>query len=116
MPVTKDQAVSKFLAGEPIVFVEYRSSKAEVIKWRDKESRRVLTAAVLRHTVETDSGAIVVNERLSAEFPDEVAQAQFCEYYKSVFVKGSKVLLHLKSLSTVKGIVMADGALEAISK
>jgi len=101
------EAVERWQKGERLLFGEYRSSKAESIKYRDKTSHQITSMNMLRHTVEVGPDSIQVNERVEDTFNPET--------YKSPFVKGQKVVIFLDSLLIEKGVPSARGKLEAIS-
>lgn len=107
------EAIARFEAGESVMVVEYRVSKADKISWRDKAgSGKVLEAETLRHTVETPSGAFAVDERL----PDKVTGAErLAELQKGGLTKGKKVLLVLTQLITQKGVTSARGSIELLT-
>jgi hypothetical protein len=102
-----DEAIKRWQSGERLLFGEYRASKAEVIKYRDKTTRAITSMSVLRHTVEVGPDSVVVNERVEDDFD--------AEHYKSPFAKGQKVIVHLDSLVIEKGIPQARGKITAIS-
>jgi len=106
--MTKEKAIESFLAGDPLMCVEYRGSKAEVIKWRDKETRRPMEGTALRHTVENNAGSIAVNERTDENF--NVAN------YHSPFTKGQKVLLRVTGLQVQRGSMTCSGTLEVLEE
>lgn len=86
-----------FNDGKPVILCEYRSSKAERIKWRDKTSRATLEAPILRHSVEAADGTpYVVNERV----PETFDETKFASQIK----KGEKVALLFESMTSEKGI------------
>jgi len=106
VPIKLADAIKVWQSGSPVLLVEYRNSQAETIKWRDKETRRMMEAPSLRHSVETADSAIVVNER--------PAETMDVNKYVAPFRKGQKVLLHVQSLTTERGIVSARGILQPI--
>jgi len=101
------EAVAKWQAGDRLLFGEYRASKAEVIKYRDKTSHQMTEMKMLRHTVEIGSDSVQVNERVDDNF--DVAG------YKPPFTKGQKVVVFVDSLLIEKGVPNARGKLEAIT-
>jgi len=65
----KEQEFQKLAsAGNPVVVVEFRSSKAEKITWRDKETKKSLSAPVVRHTVECGEVSVGVGERVDENY------------------------------------------------
>lgn len=105
--MTQKEAVEAFLSGKRVAVVEYRSSKAETINWRDKESNKALTAVFLRHNVEMDDITATVNERTAEGFKPEA--------YKAPFTKGQKCVLVFSDLTTVKGVTTSRGVLHPLS-
>lgn len=105
--MTLEQAISEFKRGKFVVVAEYRSSKAENIKWRDQQSGRMLSGVTLTHVLECDGATIMVGERVPDDFdPKE---------YQPPFSKGQAVLLRLERLYTEKGVQKANGKLEALA-
>jgi hypothetical protein len=103
--IKMDEAIKRFKSGQPCMVVEYRSSVAERIRWRDKETRAVLEAPILRHTCEAENGTpYIVNERVDEKSFDETA-------YIAPFKKGEKVLLTFVSMAIERGIKHFGGAL-----
>jgi len=96
-------AIKNWLAGVPLMVVEFRKSSAETINWRDKVTGKAMTAPVLKHTVETEKTTLLVNERVDETF--DVSS------YKSQFVKGAKVLLEFSEWHTEKGQTSCRGKL-----
>jgi hypothetical protein len=102
-----NDVVKMFDAGQPVLVVEYRSSKAERIRWRDKESHNTLEAPILRHSCEAADGTpYVVNERV----PDTFKETEF----KSLFKRGDKVVLKFTAMNVERGIQHFQGALESL--
>lgn len=96
-----------FAAGKPVLLVEFRSSKAERIKWRDKESKATLEAPLLRHSVEAEDGTpYILNERVPETF-DETK-------FAAAFKKGDKCVLLFTSMIVEKGIAHFQGSLEKL--
>ena len=66
-----EEAKKRFIEGKPCLVVEFRNSKAERIKWRDKESKQIMEAPLLRHACEAEDGTpYVVNERVDEKFKE----------------------------------------------
>jgi len=101
------QAVEQWQGGARLLFGEYRSSKAEVIKYRDKTSHQMTQMSMLRHTVEIGADSVQVAERVEDNFD--------AAGYKSPFQKGQKVVVFLDSLVIERGVPTARGKLEAIT-
>jgi len=106
-PIKLEEAVKRLSGGEVGAIAEYRFSKAEVMKWRDKESGKPLSAPILRHTVETAGQTIAITERVADDF--DVLN------YKPQFVKGQKVLVTITELTTVRGNTSGRGSLTPIA-
>ena len=101
-----DQILKQLAEGRLSFIGEYRGSKAEEIRYTDKATGRAATLMTLRHTIEIGADAIAYNERTAEGFkPAE---------YVSPFKKGAKVLCHLTKLAQDKGVLRAEGRLEAI--
>jgi len=88
-------------AGEFVALGEYRMSKAEMIKWRDKVTGRQMEAPMLRHTVEFGDKSVAVSER--------VADGIKIEDISVPFVKGDAVVLLLEEYTAQKGLVSCRG-------
>jgi len=101
------EAVERWKNGERLLFGEYRSSKAEVIKYRDKTSHQMTEMKMLRHTVEVGPDSVQLAERVEDNFD--------ASSYKSPLTKGQKVIIFLDSLLIERGVPTARGKLEAIS-
>jgi len=101
------EAVERWKNGERILFGEYRASKAEVIKYRDKLTHQMTEMKMLRHTIEVGPDSVVLNERVDDKFD--------AASYKSPLTKGQKVVVFLDSLLIEKGVPSARGRLEGIA-
>lgn len=88
------------------MLVEYRSSKAEKIRWRDQKTGQALEASVLRHTVENASGSMVVNERVDDKMD--------VEHYQPPFSKGERVVLTLTEYKVERGMIQTRGKLDKL--
>lgn len=104
--MTEQQAIEKFMAGSPIILVEYRSSKPEEIKYRDKDTGKPMVMAKLTHNVEMGSESFPVQERTGEQF-DALS-------YKAPFTKGQRCVLLLDSFYRDKGNWNVRGKLEAL--
>jgi len=103
-PITKAEALKQVESGVLGTFVEFRKSIAEIIKWRDKAgSGKMLQAPTLRHTVESETSTISVNERVEDTF-DVLT-------YRPPFEKGAKCFLIVTEYRTERGNVSARGEL-----
>ena len=96
-----------WLKGAFCALGEYRSSKAEMISWRDKASGRPMSAPMLRHTVEFGEQSVAVSERV----PDNTK----LEDIKVPFIKGERVFLVVSEYTTTKGLVACRGTLDKVS-
>jgi len=101
------QAIEQWQQGARLLFGEYRSSKAETINYRDKETRQMTQLKMLRHVVEVGSDSVMVGERV----PDNFNPAE----YKSPFTRGQKVVVHIDSLLIEKGVPTCRGRVEQIT-
>lgn len=96
-----------FESGKPVLIVEYRSSKAERITWRDKTSKAMTSAPMLRHTCEAvDGSCYIVSERVPENFD--------VDKFQPSMAKGSKAVLLFSSMSTERGITQFQGHLEVL--
>ena len=102
-----DEAVRRWQSGHRLLFGEYRGSKAEEIRYRDKTTRNVQTMKVLRHIVEVGDDAIMVAENVEDDFDVQNFQAPF--------QKGQKVLVELQSLAVNRGVFEARGLLVPVA-
>jgi len=98
--------IAGILAGQRLLKVEYRGSKVELIKWRDKESGRSREAWTVRHMVESGPDSIVVHERTDEGFDAAKWQAPL--------KKGQAAVFHCDALITEKGLVSGRGRLEVL--
>jgi len=104
----KKIAIEKFLAGEPVIILEYRSSKCEQIEWRDKQSKEKMVGVFLRHNCESAAGVpFSVSERVT----DKTLTP---ESYKAPFKRGTPVVLVYRSMITEKGHTSFNGSLEPL--
>ena len=106
--VSLKDVLAAFQRGAKVFLVEYRKSTAENITWRDKQSGRTLTGAVLRHTVETETESLIVDERPPDEFKVEL--------FKPPFAKGQRCALWLTEMTSERGVNRARGQLQAVSE
>jgi hypothetical protein len=86
---------------------EYRSGKAETIRWTDKQTRAKMEAPAITHGVEVGPTQIRVQERTPDGF--DVAK------YVSPFKRGELVLLHVESIERDSGNISARGTIEALT-
>lgn len=103
------QATEGWLIGRQYLPVTFQKSRAERIKWRDKESRAMVEAPMLSHTVSTaDGDFIIVQERVADTFKETE--------YKSPFVRGTLCILEFTSLFEERGVKQARGAIIPLTK
>lgn len=105
--MTLADAVKAFQAGEKVLLVEVRNSKAEVINYRDKVTQKPMSFAQIRHAIEICDGTAVVGQRVPEGFNPET--------YSSGMPKGSKALLRYDSCTMEKGITHFNGTLHPVS-
>jgi hypothetical protein len=105
--ISLKDAAELWRQGAQCLVVEYRNTVAEVIQWRDRETQKMMTAPVLRHNVETQSGPLIVQERTGEGF-DAAA-------YKSPFTKGQRYLLWFSELATQRGVTTGRGMLQLLT-
>jgi len=109
--MTQKDAIAAFLAGEQVLFVEYFTSKADHIRWTDKDTRKPLEADVLSHTVLTAEAAIRVDQRLE----EGQSAAQVKAMMQSNIKRGDKVLLRFSMLAVNKGSITCRGTLDKVT-
>jgi len=105
-PISRKEAFELWLKGSQILIVEYRNSVAETISWRDRETNKMLSAAILRHNVETDSGPLIINERMGEGFDPKS--------YASPFTKGKRYVCHFTEMATARGVTTGRGTLQTL--
>ena len=103
---TLEQALSDWKNGALIAVAEYRTSRAETITWRDRETQRTLKGVTLTHSIEVGGTTTMLSERV----PDEFDPKQ----YQSPFTKGENVLVHIDSITRNKGVTTIYGKLEKL--
>jgi len=106
-PITQADAVKSFLAGEKVQVVEFRSSKAETINYRDKVTGKPMAFSQIRHSVEIGDSPAVVSERTPEGFN--------ASEYRPSLTKGTKCLLRFDSCTVEKGITHFNGTLQSIA-
>lgn len=94
--MNKAEAIKRWESGEQCMCVEFLSSKAETITWRDKVSRGVMTAPILTHTVITKDGAAIAGERVDEKTFDP-------HKYVSPYKRGDKLFVSFIGSNTEKG-------------
>lgn len=105
--LSEKDAIALFLAGKPVAMGEYRSSEAETIQYRDRETGRAASFPQLRHIVELGNKSVVVSERVGDGFNSAE--------YKSPFRKGQRVVVEITSLEVQRGMISVRGMLLPIS-
>jgi hypothetical protein len=104
----KAELVTKVMAGEPLVVVEYRTGAVETISYRDKTTGRAASFSKVTHNVEAGPKNITVSQRLGDD-QDPKAWVQSIK-------KGSMAVLILEGLRRERGVWSADGHLEALTE
>jgi len=104
--ISMTDAVLLFKSGSPCAIGEYRSTEAETIPYRDKESGRSMSFSQIRHVVEFGPKSVQVQERV----PDNFDPTK----YRSPFKKGGSVFVHIASLEQSRGVLTIRGSLTAI--
>lgn len=107
----KSELTSKFLAGTPILVVEYRSGAAENIMCRDKadpNGKRV-ARPIIKHNVEMGGKPVSVTEWVDDRNFD-VAN------FKSPYTRGKTYALMLTDMASNKGHLEARGAMVPIEE
>lgn len=95
--MTKVEVTKMFEEGKAVLLVEYRSSRAERITYRDKVTRATVQMAVLRHSCEAADGSpYMVNERVAENFDEKG--------YHSAFQRGQRAVLIFTSMTVERGI------------
>lgn len=102
----KSSEVSSLAERGPVCVCEYRSTRAQLINYRDKVSGKALSMPLCEHGIEIGDTQVRVSERL----PDGVDVSTI----KPPFKKGQKCLLAVESWVTEKGQTRASGKLYAI--
>ena len=99
-----NEAAEMWKSGKRVLPLRFLKSRAERIKWRDKESKAMLEAPILTHNCTTlDGDIIVVNERV----PDTFKETE----YKPAFKQGDTVLLEFTTIFDERGVTTARGVL-----
>lgn len=104
----KKTATSEWLTGRMLLVAEYRSSAAEVIQYRDKQTGKAATLKTLTHQVELGNTSVQVRERVDDNF-DTAG-------FKAPFKKGTMVIFRVESLTRDKGVFKGAGVLEPLSE
>lgn len=103
-------------SGKPLVMGEYRRVKAEVIRWRDKQTRAAMEAPSIRYTVETPDETFEVSR--FQEIPDgKTADQMVAEFVaaKPEFQKGQRVVVEIHRWEPQNGVVRCRGVLHPVS-
>lgn len=103
--MNKAQFVEAALSGKPIIIVEYRAFKHEVIKFRDKSS--VTGQMIEKDTVAHSCEAGDMQMRVSEWLPDGADVTKL----KAPFAKGQKCAFLIKGMQQDKGFFRAQGEL-----
>ncbi|MCO5053687.1 MAG: hypothetical protein M9920_15520 [Verrucomicrobiae bacterium] len=100
-PLTLEQAVEKFKAGDRILIGEYRFGKAETINYLDKLTRKPSSFTAIKHTVEVGNDAFHVSERVPEGFS--------IESWAPPMAKGTKCLLQFDRFAILNGVGQFSG-------
>jgi hypothetical protein len=106
MAINKDAVMELVMKGKCVIVAEYRSSRAEFREWRDKATQRVMSGNFLRHTVETEDGALTISDKL--------AEGVKAEDYRCPYTKGQMIVVHVRRMSEEKGNVSIYGSLDSL--
>lgn len=106
--MTLQEATNQWQAGSMTMVVEYRSSVAENITWRDKTTGRTETMGKITHNCEMGTLSLPVSERVPSGAAVDVPN------YKAPFKKGQQCLLTFESILRDKGNWKVNGRLEPI--
>lgn len=100
-----EKIIEQWKNGAPLLVVEYRSSKAEIISF--VKEGKPSSFPKLTHACELGGQPVVVTERVNdaAFTPDK---------YIPPFKRGQQVILALSAMHTEKGVTVASGTLQAI--
>lgn len=102
-----EDAVKEFLGGSLIAIAEYRSSRAEAIQWRDKDTQNIMHAVTLNHSIEIGNNTILLAERVPNDFKPQD--------YQSPFLKRQQVLVRIELVTRNKGMTTIYGKLEPLA-
>ena len=91
------------MSGVPCCVVEYRKSKVEEVKYRDKETGQPHQFTKLSHAVETSNSAFTIDERTSDDFSAAT--------YRPSMRPGQKVVWLVQSRTMNKGRAINTGQL-----
>lgn len=106
--MTLSEATTQWQNGSNILIVEYRSSTAEVITYRDKSTGRMEKMNRLTHNCELGNISLPVSERIPDGSVLEPAT------YKAPYQKGQRCLLTFESILKEKGAYKVNGRLEPL--
>jgi hypothetical protein len=107
-PFKKSEVQKLWEGGGQVLLCEFRQSIAEKITWRDRGNGQMKSAPMLRHTVETESSTIIVNERVEETFD--------VNGYEAKFKKGQKVALFFSEMTVEKGVTSMRGELRQVTE
>lgn len=105
--MTKIEVATAISEGKKIHVVEFRNHTAETITWRDKETRKSLSGAILSFACEAGNSAFVVSERTAENWNPAT--------YVCPYKKGDKVALLYTSCQVASGKTTYYGRLEPIT-
>jgi len=101
--MTQQELVSEILKGRPLVLVEYRSFKEDVIRYRDKKTGNAIEQSILKHSVEMGSSQVLVSEWLPQDHKKGTAS--------SPYRKGEIVAFEIEGMESQQGFYKAQGKL-----
>lgn len=102
----KESEVARLALLSPVVVCEYRSTRAQEIKYRDKVTGKQQVMPLCEHGIEIGETQVRVSERL----PDGADIALI----KPPFKKGQRCILAVESWSVEKGQTRASGKLYSV--
>lgn len=105
--MTKLELQKRIEAGDCLIVAEYRRGVAETLKWRDKATRQAMSGPTIRHTVETATKSISVNER-----PDD---GFVVDTFKQPLAKGSPCVVIVTMYQMQAGAVSVRGTVEPLT-
>jgi len=103
----KEELLKRLEAGECLLVGEYRRGLAETIKWRDKVTKEQLQAPTVRHTIETATKSLTLNERPVEGFK--------VEDWKQTIPTGTRVVVLVTQYQVQGGAVAVRGTCEPLT-
>jgi len=103
----KIEQVQKLMQGGGVFAIgEFRKSKLENVKYRDKQTGKMAEFNSHVHTIETGEDTIFVQDRIEDGTDPHTL--------KPPFPKGVKVIVGITTLERVQGFLRATGTMSAI--